>query len=294
MGTSNIEEHILGTDVLKCPGVHDPLTARVAASVGFDAIYMTGWGTSIAKTGYPDVGLATMTEMIDNATKVTQQVDVPVLADADDGYGGPLNVVRTTREYAKTGVAGIHIEDTVGPKGAGAVQSKELLSKEETVAKYRAAVETRDEIGSEMLIIGRTNALVAENGTIDKAIHRANTAADEGVDLVFVFGQSNEKEVKKIAEAVNAPLLYTCGGNHPHLDASTLREYGYDVVIYPTLSTLETIHSVHERMEALEEQGASAVSNLETTISNDRSMNVDKIIGLSEARTRERRYLGDE
>jgi len=294
MGASSIRELVLSADVLECPGVHDPLTARVAASIGFDAIYMTGWGTSIAKTGYPDVGLATMTEMIDNATKVAQQVDVPVLADADDGYGNPLNVVRTTREYAKTGVAGIHIEDTIGPKGTGAIRGKELLPQKEMVAKYRAAVETRDRDGAEMLIIGRTDALVAENGSFEKAIRRANTAADEGVDLVFVVGQSTEEEIKRIGDAVDAPLLYDCGGNHPHLDAETLGEYGYDVVIYPTLSTLETIRSVHERMEALKEQGATAVSNLESSIHDNSSINADKITGLTDARTNERQYLGDE
>lgn len=294
MAKPNIRELVTRSDILECPGVHDPLTARVAATVGFDAIYMTGWGTSIAKTGYPDAGFATMSEMTENASNIAEHVDVPVLADADDGYGNAVSVVRTVREYAKTGVAGIHIEDLVAPKGAGSVRGKELISFEAAVAKYRAAVGARDELNSDLLIMGRTDAAGAEGGSIEEAVRRANASADAGVDVVFVVGQSTEEAVRTIGDEVDAPLLYDCGGSHPNLDAATLEEYGYDIVIYPTVSTLETIHSVHNRMQSLSERGMEAVSELESTIGETAGIDVDEVTGLTQAQEWERQYLGEE
>lgn len=294
MANADIRELVTRSDILECPGVHDPLTARVAAAVGFDAIYMTGWGTSIAKTGYPDAGFATLSEMTDNASNIAEHVDVPVLADADDGYGNAVSVVRTVREYAKTGVAGIHIEDLVAPKGAGSVRSKELIPFEAAVAKYRAAVGTRDELDSDLLIIGRTDAAGAEGGSIEEAVRRANASADAGVDVVFVVGQSTEEAVRTIGDEVDAPLLYDCGGSHPHLDATTLEEYGYDIVIYPTVSTLETIHSVHNRMQSLSERGVEAVSELETAIGETEGIDVDEVTGLTQAQDWERQYLDEK
>lgn len=279
--------------ILEAPGVHDPLTARLANAVGFDAIYMTGWGTTIAKTGYPDVGIATMSEMTHNAATITQHVDVPVFADADDGYGNPLNVVRTVREYAQSGVAGIHVEDARGPKGAGAVRGKELIPFDEAVAKYRAAVETRDDIDGDLVVIGRTDAVVPEDGSVEEAIRRGNAAADKGVDLVFVVGQSTEEDVREIGDGIDAPLMYDCAGGQPHLDARTLEKYGYDVVIYPTLAMLSTIREVFARLSDLSERGADAVIDVEEDV-EAAGLDVDTLTGLEEARGWERRYLGGD
>lgn len=164
--------------------------------------------TSIAKTGYPDTGMVTMSEMTDNARKIVQQFEGPVFADADDGYDNPVNVARTVWEYSTTGVTGIHIEDVVAPKGAGAIRGKELVAFEEAVGKYRAAVETRDELDDEMLIIGRTDAAAAEDGSLNKVIRRANASYDAGVDLVFIVGQSTEEEVRRIGFEVEAPTAW--------------------------------------------------------------------------------------
>jgi 2-methylisocitrate lyase-like PEP mutase family enzyme len=287
------KELIQRSAILKAPGVHDPLTARLADAVGFDAIYMTGWGTTVAKTGYPDVGIATLSEMTHNASLVTQHVDVPVFADADDGYGNPLNVVRTVREYAQSGVAGIHVEDARGPKSAGAVRGKELIPFDEAVAKYRAAVETRDDLDGDLVVIARTDAPIADDGSIKEAIQRGNAAADEGVDVVFVVGQSTEDSVREVGAEIDAPLLYDCGGGQPHLDAAALEEYGYDVVIYPTLATLSTIREVSARMRDLSERGADAVTAVEEDLTAD-GVDVDSLTGLEEAREWERRYVGEE
>lgn len=142
MHGDTLRKLIAADDLLECPGVHDPLTATIADNVGFDAVYMTGCGTSISKVGYPDAGLSTMLEMVENAKRIQEQMSNPVIADADNGYGNASNVIRTVREYINANVAGTHIEDQPFPKRCGHTTGRQLVSKDEAVGKIRAARDT--------------------------------------------------------------------------------------------------------------------------------------------------------
>lgn len=168
-------------EILICPGVHDPLTARVVDMVGFDAMHMTGFGTTLSRSGYPDVGLATMPEVTENARRIDVRVDVPVFCDADDGYGDVKNVIRTVEEFVHTGVAGIHIEDQTTPK-RGIVGGHRVVSEEQFLSKIRAACDVRDEHDGDFVIAARSDAPGATNASTEDAVSRLNAAVDAGAD----------------------------------------------------------------------------------------------------------------
>lgn len=231
--------------ILVCPGTHDALTARALDRVGFDAIYMTGYGTSLSRAGVPDAGLITMPEMIANARTVQETVDAPVIADADNGYGNATNVIRTVREYIKTGVAAIHIEDQTFPKRCGHVKGRQVIPKDEAVGKYRAAADIRDDRDADFVLIARTDARGAVGGSLDEAIDRANAYCEAGADVAFVEGPVDEAELERVGRKVNAPLLYNTAGISPRLPPERLDDLGFDIVIYPTFCTKTAIAAVY-------------------------------------------------
>jgi 2-methylisocitrate lyase-like PEP mutase family enzyme len=220
-------------EILQLPGAYDGYGARIFERAGFEGIYMTGYGTSVSKTGYPDAGLITMPEMIENANNLQEAVDVPLLADCDNGFGNATNVIRTVREYIKTGVGGIHIEDQTFPKRCGHVKGKQLIPKEEAVGKYRAAADVRDERDEDFVIVARRDARGAVGGSLEEASDRANGYCEAGADVAFVEGPVDEGEMERICEEVEAPLLYNWAGISPNTGPERLEEIGYDVVIYP-------------------------------------------------------------
>lgn len=256
--TTSLRTQLDDSDIIVCPGIHDALTARVGELVGFEALYMTGHGTSLAMTGYPDAGLVTMTEVIQNARNIEESVTVPVIADADTGYGNATNVIRTVREFAKTGVAAIQIEDQVMPKRCGHVAGRRIIPRDEATGKYRAAADTRDERCDSMLLIARTDARGAVGGDLDEAIDRANAYCDAGADIAFVEGPETEAEVEQIGEAVDAPLLYNCVGVSPKLEPDVLQRLGFDIVIYPIAATRAAILGTFDHFTAIKHRGTQA------------------------------------
>jgi len=266
MSGNRLRDLLARDRILQCPGVHDPLTAAVAAAVGFDALYVTGYGTSFSKTGYPDAGFLTMTEMIENARNVAEHADVPVIADADNGYGNATNTIRTVREYARTGVAGVHIEDQTFPKRCGHTSGRQLVPKEEAAGKIAAAADARDERDESFVIVARTDARGVSGGTLDEALDRLEAYLEAGADVGFVEGPTDEAEVKRVGREVDAPLLYNCVGESgvsPYVDPEDLQRYGYDVVIYPLASTLATIAGTYEALAAVEREGVGALADLD-------------------------------
>src|SRR6201996_3878883 len=175
------------------PGAYDGLTAMLVAQAGFPAVYMTGAGTSMAH-GYPDFGLLTATEMVANAGRMVRAVDVPVIADADTGYGNELNVVRTVMDYEQAGVAGLHIEDQVSPKRCGHLDDKEIVPREDWIAKIRAAAATRTD--PDFLLIARTDSRAVVG--FDEAINRANEALENGADMAFVEAPQTLEEITTV------------------------------------------------------------------------------------------------
>lgn len=284
-------------ELLQCPGVHDPLTAAVADDVGFDALYMTGYGTSLSKTGYPDAGLLTMSEMVENAKNIQERSSVPVIADADNGYGNATNVVRTVREYVKAGVAGIHIEDQTFPKRCGHTTGKQVVPKAEAVGKIHAATDIRDKRDESFVLIARTDARGAVGGDIEDAIDRANAYTDAGADVAFVEGPLDDTEITRIGREVDAPLLYNCVGDlgtSPYVESDELQRLGFDIVLYPIVSTLATIAAVHERLSGLKSEGMDALADLDEGFADTPVGDLHEFAGFPEIVEWERRYMPAE
>lgn len=219
-------------ELVVAPGVYDGLTARLAEQAGFAAVYMTGAGTSAAR-GYPDYGLLTMTEMVDNAALIAGTVSVPLIADADTGYGNELNVTRAVREFEARGVAAIHIEDQVSPKRCGHLDGKEVVSREEFISKIKAALSARRD--PDFMIIARTDARAVVN--MDEAIARANLALAAGADMAFVEAMQTLDEMAAVPRQVNGPCVLNVvpGGKTPALKMSDVQAMGYRLAILPGL-----------------------------------------------------------
>lgn len=263
---TRLRELIDRDEILCCPGVHDPLSAAVADSVGFEALYMTGYGTSLSKTGYPDAGLVTMPEMIENANNVQECIDVPLIADCDNGYGGVANVIRSVHEYVKTGVGGIHIEDQVFPKRCGHTAGRELIPTAEAVGKIQAACDVRDDRHEDFVIIARTDARGAVDGSLSDALDRMDAYLEAGADVAFVEGPTDRDEIERITERIDAPLLYNFVGDlgtSPYVDIEDLESMGYDLVLFPVLSTLAAITGIYDHLRAFKRDGLDAVRDLD-------------------------------
>jgi 2-methylisocitrate lyase-like PEP mutase family enzyme len=220
------------SELAVAPGAYDALTARLVEQAGFPLVYMTGAGASAAR-GYPDYGLLTLTEMVESARTIARSVAVPVLADADTGYGNELNVTRTVREFEASGVAGIHIEDQVFPKRCGHLDGKDVVGRAEFVSKIRAAVAARED--PELVIVARTDALAVHG--LDDAIERANAAIDVGADVAFVEAPNTVEGVAAIPARVRGPCLLNLvgGGRTPVGDLRAIASMGYRIVIVPGL-----------------------------------------------------------
>jgi 2-methylisocitrate lyase-like PEP mutase family enzyme len=214
------------------PGAYDCITAKLIAQAGFECVYMTGAGTAAAH-GFPDYGLLTMSEMVGNASKIAATVDLPVIADADTGYGNELNVVRTVHEYARHGVAAIHIEDQVFPKKCGHLDNKEVIPADDYIAKIRAAADARGD--SDFIVIARTDSRAVVG--FDEAIKRANAALAAGADVAFVEAPQTLEEVAAVPKLVNGPCLLNVvrRGKTPVVELKDAEAMGYKIAILPTL-----------------------------------------------------------
>ena len=230
-----LRELLAGGPIVVAPGAYDGLTARLVANAGFPVVYMTGAGASAAK-GLPDYGLLTLTEMAENAGLMARAVDVPVVADADTGYGNELNVTRTVREFEARGVAGIHIEDQVAPKRCGHLAGKEVVPRDEFLLKIRAAVAARRD--PDFVLIARTDA----RGVLgyDEAVARAAGALAAGADMAFVEAVESMEELAAVPEAVPGPCLLNLvpGGRTPMVDRARAEALGYRLLIHPGLTLL--------------------------------------------------------
>jgi 2-methylisocitrate lyase-like PEP mutase family enzyme len=219
-------------DLIVAPGAYDAITARLVDQAGFPLVYMTGAGTAAAR-GYPDYGLLTMSEMVDTATVVARSVSIPVLADADTGFGNELNVTRTVHEYEACGVAGIHLEDQVSPKRCGHLDGKQVIERHRFTSLITAAVAARK--ADDFIIVARTDA-VATNG-LDEAVDRANAALDVGADVAFVEAVTTLEDIAAVPERVHGPCLLNIvpGGKTPVSDLTEVASMGYRIAICPGL-----------------------------------------------------------
>ncbi len=268
------------------PGCSDALGARLIEQAGFDAVYMTGFGTAATLLGRPDVGLLGLAEMVDNARRIAAAVSVPVVADADTGYGNPVNVVHTVRSYERAGVAAIHLEDQVMPKRCGHMEGKEVVPAAEFAAKIRAAVDARQ--SDDFLIIARTDARAPLG--LDEARRRADAAVEAGADVLFVEALRSRDEIEAVAsEYRHTPLLHNWveGGRPPALTYAELAELGFSLVIMPITILLAAVGAISATLAGVKAAGTPVEIEPSLPSFND----FTDLIGLSEITELQGRYV---
>jgi methylisocitrate lyase len=270
------------------PGAHDAFTAKLIEQAGFSACYMTGSGTVAAVLGMPDVGLITMTEMVENARRIARAATIPVICDADQGYGNAINVMRTVREYEAAGVAGIHLEDQIFPKKCGHMEGKEVIPVDEMVGKIRAAREARED--PDFLLIARTDSRAVEG--VEAAIRRANAYAEAGADLVFPEAPQSREELARFAREIHAPVManMTEFGKTPLVPAAELQEMGYRLVIYPVTAFRVAHRAIRELMGEIKRTG-SQEAFLDRMAHR---LEMYEVVGLPAVHEAERRFLVSE
>jgi 2-methylisocitrate lyase-like PEP mutase family enzyme len=253
---ARLRERLARGGILAAPGAPDSLTARLVQRAGFEAVYMTGFGATASRLGCPDIGLLTQTEMTTHARDMVRAVDIPVIADADTGYGGPANIARTMEEYAQAGVAAVHLEDQVAPKRCGQLAGIRLIPAAENVRRLRCALAARPAGGP--LVIGRTDAMPALGA--EEAVRRALLYRDAGVDLVFVDGIKTIAEVEAVAHHVPGPKVVSIvdGNETVALTARELEQMGFAVVFYAVTALFAATQAAAGALAALQRDGTPA------------------------------------
>jgi 2-methylisocitrate lyase-like PEP mutase family enzyme len=286
MNSRQVLKHLLQRDrLLVAPGCFDGLSARLVEEAGFEAAYLSG-GAVARSMGIPDIGLVTMSEVIERAAQVVSVLKIPVIADADTGYGNAVNLVRSVREFERTGVAAIHIEDQITPKRCGHLDGKEVIPLAEMEKKLEAALASRTD--PDFCIIARTDARGVHG--LEDAITRGRAFAEIGVDAVFVEAPQSEAELEEIPRALpNVPLLVNVfkGGKTPMLPVERLQKMGYRIAIYPSETQRAAIHAMRQALGVLKQEGTTEKIDDALTTFKDR----DKVVGLDDWQQLEKRYL---
>ncbi|MCH9716860.1 MAG: isocitrate lyase/phosphoenolpyruvate mutase family protein [Gammaproteobacteria bacterium] len=241
--------------LLTAPGVFDGLSAKLVERAGFKAVYASG-GAIARSTGRPDIGLLSLTEVTQKMREITNATALPVIADADTGFGNELNMVRTVQEFEQAGVAAIHIEDQTFPKRCGHLSGKSLISKEEMCIKIRAAIKAR--VQADFLIIARTDAIAVEG--FDQAIARAQAYLEAGVDMIFVEAPETIEQIELIAKHIEQPKLINMfyGGKTPLVSSEVLSQMGYNIAIIPSDLQRAAMSAMQETLKAIKQDGNSA------------------------------------
>jgi len=281
----NFRKRLEQKEILVAPGAYDSLFAKIIEREGFEAVYVSGASASYSLLGQPDVGLITLSEMVSRAAYICEAIDIPVIADADTGYGNPINVRRTVQLYEKAGVSALHIEDQVFPKRCGHLDGKEMISVEEMVQKIKAATDARTD--ENFLIIARTDARAVEG--LDRAIERANEYVRAGADVIFVEAPQSVEEMKEINKRIDALTMANMveGGKTPLLPVSELEDMGYDLVIFPNSITRIISKAATKLMRELKEKGTTEACIKEMFLFKD----LTEILGIDEFKRLEKKYV---
>jgi len=292
--SSQLRELLKAGPTLFVPGCFNAMSARVLEHAGFPAIYMSGYGTSLSLTGLPDAGLVTMTEVITNARYIAQAVNIPVIADADNGYGNAINVIRTVREFIGAGIAGIHLEDQVSPKRCGHVAGRLVVPIEEAVGKMRAADATRKELDPDFLLIARTDARGASGGSLDEAIRRANALLAAGADLAFIEGPTSVAEVRRMCAEIKGPVFYNMTGVSPRFTLEEMRVLGIAVTIAPGALMRVSLTAMHDLAVQMRDEGPMAEARFFEKFSKHPLGDLHTFAGFDRIRAWEKEFLGEE
>lgn len=281
-----LRQQLEGPGVVVVPGAADAITARIIEAAGFPAVYATGAGFANASFAVPDVGLVSVTEVIDHVRRMADSVDIPLLVDADTGYGGALNVYRTVRQLERAGAAAIQLEDQADPKRCGHFDGQLVVPAATMLAKLAAALDARAD--PDLVIIARTDARESEG--LPAAIERAQAYAAAGADVIFVEAPRTVDELAAVAEQVPVPCLANIveGGKTPELTALELQNLGYKIALFANTALRVGIRAVESAMSTLRAEGSTRSLAPDMATWAERQ----QLTGLSEAQAREDRYYG--
>ena len=280
----NLKSMLKSKKPLVIPGVYDALGAKIAQKVGFDAMFQTGYGTSATLFGMPDYGFIGSTETVDNARRICRAVSVPVIIDADTGYGNALSVWKLVKELESAGAGGIFLEDQKWPKRCGHMQGKEIISQEEYTEKLSAAIDARE--NKDFIIVARTDARATEG--LDDAIQRGKQNKKTGADAIFVEAPRSLDEMKKIGKEINAPLVANMieGGATPLSSAETLKKMGFKIILYPLSVLYANTFATMNILKELKKTGST--SKYKQKVVNFDQFN--DLVELSKFRKMEKKY----
>ncbi|MDP6689784.1 MAG: isocitrate lyase/PEP mutase family protein [Alphaproteobacteria bacterium] len=289
-----LRRQLAADDIIVAPGCFNAMGARMIERVGFNTIYVSGYGISVNHVGRPDVGLATLTEMTDVAGKIASAVNIPVICDADTGYGNAINVMRTVEEFIKSGVSGIHLEDQVAPKRCGHVAGKQVISLEEAAGKIRAAARVRDDTDPDFVLIARCDARGVAGGSLDDAISRCQAYAEAGADVVFPEGLLSAEEIGAVCDAVPGGVLYNRTGVSPNISSEGLQELGVDIVINPGGAMRAAANAMWDYYAAFAEEDEALEDRLKAANQAHPLADFHSFAGFGEIREMEAEFLPEE
>lgn len=274
---------LAGPGLVQAPGCFDAFTGKLVEQAGFPAAYMTGFGTSASVLGLPDTGLISFAEMATHAGNIAAALRIPLIADADTGYGNAINVWRTTRAYARAGVAAIQLEDQVAPKKCGHTRGKQIIPLAEMVGKLRAAADARAE--QDIVIVARTDARAVAG--FDEALERCLAFREAGADVIFFEAPESEAELEAIAQRIKAPLLINLveGGKTPFLPRRRLEQLGYKLAIYPATALLTAAKALQRQFARLRSEDAYGPNTDQITFEE-----LKALVGFPEYYAMEERY----
>lgn len=277
-----------GEKIIVAPGAHDGISARIIEKVGFKALYATGFGASASQLSQPDLGLMTMTEVVSHMNSLVEAVTIPVIADADTGYGNVVNTIRTVRQFEKAGVAAIQLEDQVMPKRCGHMVGREIVALEEMVGKIKASVEARRD--EELVIIARTDARTRHG--IEEAIERGQAYGEAGADVIFIESPESIEEMTLINRSLSKPTLANVveRGRTPRLPAAELEKIGYKIAIFPITGLLAETKALFHAFGRLMETGST--EGILEYLYDFEGFNL--LMGAEEVQQTERRYLSKD
>ena len=294
--TTVLKRMIENNEFFVLPGGGCALHAKIAEAVGFKVAYMSGMNACATVFGVPDAGLLTLTEMVENASRMANAVNIPLIADADQGFGNAINVRRTVQEYIRAGVAGIHIEDQVAPKRCGFVQGKQLVSIEEAAGKYRAAVDAKNELDPDFVIIARCDARTAANGGLDEVVRRLRAYKEAGVDMLYMEGPLSVEEIRQVRAAVDGPFTATTIELRPIPSLQEHIDLGMSCVIVPSLVSRAGYYESWDFAKEFMDCGMDAYNDILEKRKNHPIFEFElfKFLGFGQIRELEGKYLSAE
>lgn len=273
------------------PGVFNAQSAKIAEAAGFKTVCVSGYGMSATLLGKPDVGLVTLSEVVQMTGYICDAVNIPVLADGDTGHGNAINAMRTVEQLIKAGVGGLFIEDQVSPKRCGHVSGKEVIALEEAVGKYRAAVKVRNELDPDVVIVARCDARGVAGGSLDEVVRRCKAYRDAGVDVVFPEGVLSRDELARVAREVEMPLLYNRTGVSPNMTLSEMRDLRIFVVINANGAMRAAARAMWDYLHAFAREDAALDTRLAEEIKGHTLADFHAFVGFPEIRKLESEFL---